>query len=597
MASGPDMDEHHPLQDGPALVIFRYERLNRKTDSIRVLEVLPRQDDGILRCRMRHVPISETAYRCLSYTWLPTSPTHWIEINGCAMAIGHNLYLFLHAYSTLQTEQLQTSSELPIWIDAISIDQSNTGERNQQVQRMGTIYKNASQVLIWLGELDEELLWFLGEVHAMVESQIIDSALSGPGGVNNWRQNQLKWRVAERWGKHTDFKGLFLGQFARFRALPYWTRVWVAQEILLPNHVVIFFEKRMIEIVTLRDAITTLLRAIGAPLNTEHGFSSFKDNMFMTYGDCRKPRDREHRVTFPTGLPALLAVFQACDCHDIRDRVYAMLSLARNRPPIAVNYDHDSVSLFQKVLLQYMDGSALDQLLWLGTLLIQALELRPPSDHTTPLRNNRLASAVNIGMPTWVDVTLEVIEASGRESDGRYRCSRVVMQCMYVPIYDGNNTHVLEFATTPSDSGPGLVVEFARCHEFLRGTSRELADADTVDCFWLSMPSEDVYYIDTGSIARRVSPARLLRSWKGQDVEQVFHLPADNGLPEEPCLAPSKRYWVQEDVSRFHVIASEMFEPAYKATIQKLEDDKQHENRSESSETRGTLVRWSNIEE
>jgi hypothetical protein len=39
-----------------------------------------------------------------------------------------------------------------IWIDAICINKSDIGERNQQVKMMSSIYKRASYVRIWLGE-------------------------------------------------------------------------------------------------------------------------------------------------------------------------------------------------------------------------------------------------------------------------------------------------------------------------------------------------------------------------------------------------------------------------------------------------------------
>ena len=39
-----------------------------------------------------------------------------------------------------------------LWIDAISINQQDFGEKNTQVQMMGEIYAGASRALVWLGE-------------------------------------------------------------------------------------------------------------------------------------------------------------------------------------------------------------------------------------------------------------------------------------------------------------------------------------------------------------------------------------------------------------------------------------------------------------
>jgi hypothetical protein len=39
-----------------------------------------------------------------------------------------------------------------LWIDAISINQDNAEERNEQVKIMDKIYRGASKVLIWIGQ-------------------------------------------------------------------------------------------------------------------------------------------------------------------------------------------------------------------------------------------------------------------------------------------------------------------------------------------------------------------------------------------------------------------------------------------------------------
>jgi hypothetical protein len=44
---------------------------------------------------------------------------------------------------------------LVIWIDAISINQTDIEERNREVARMGDIYSKCAQVNVWLGKLTE----------------------------------------------------------------------------------------------------------------------------------------------------------------------------------------------------------------------------------------------------------------------------------------------------------------------------------------------------------------------------------------------------------------------------------------------------------
>ncbi|KAF2803814.1 HET-domain-containing protein, partial [Mytilinidion resinicola] len=47
-----------------------------------------------------------------------------------------------------------------LWIDAICINQEDTNGRNCQVQQMGDIYWEATQVLSWLGT-NRHTSWFL----------------------------------------------------------------------------------------------------------------------------------------------------------------------------------------------------------------------------------------------------------------------------------------------------------------------------------------------------------------------------------------------------------------------------------------------------
>jgi hypothetical protein len=42
-----------------------------------------------------------------------------------------------------------------IWIDALRINQQNLTERTQQVSLMTRIYRQAKQVLVWLGREDD----------------------------------------------------------------------------------------------------------------------------------------------------------------------------------------------------------------------------------------------------------------------------------------------------------------------------------------------------------------------------------------------------------------------------------------------------------
>lgn len=66
-------------------------------------------------------------------------------MNGDDFLVSINLYTALEHLHHLKVK-------LPIWIDAICINQKNAAEKAVQVAQMRTIYEHAFSVVVWLGE-------------------------------------------------------------------------------------------------------------------------------------------------------------------------------------------------------------------------------------------------------------------------------------------------------------------------------------------------------------------------------------------------------------------------------------------------------------
>jgi hypothetical protein len=96
---------------------------------------------------LKSVPLddSPTGFIALSYTWGEDGPSFPITLNGQILFITMSLAKALYYIYSNRAPR-------PIWIDQISIDQSNKDEKNFQVPLMSKIYSKANEVLIWLGE-------------------------------------------------------------------------------------------------------------------------------------------------------------------------------------------------------------------------------------------------------------------------------------------------------------------------------------------------------------------------------------------------------------------------------------------------------------
>jgi hypothetical protein len=140
---------------------FRHEPLDLNKASIRLIEVLPADGSGIVQCRIRHATM-EARYACVSYVWGPPDDTHAIHLEGKPFSVRSNIWDFLTTVSTAIECPEQADKGNPtldfreaaksLWIDALCIDQDNTGEKNHQVQQMGQIFSSAQHVIAWFNK-------------------------------------------------------------------------------------------------------------------------------------------------------------------------------------------------------------------------------------------------------------------------------------------------------------------------------------------------------------------------------------------------------------------------------------------------------------
>lgn len=81
----------------------------------------------------------------MSYVWGHPSRSHEIVCNDKTLSLTASLEGALRRIR-------RANQPRRIWVDQLSINQDDLEERSQQVQFMNTIYKNATRVLVCLGE-------------------------------------------------------------------------------------------------------------------------------------------------------------------------------------------------------------------------------------------------------------------------------------------------------------------------------------------------------------------------------------------------------------------------------------------------------------
>ena len=127
--------------------------LRASQQCIRLLDILPDRLDGTVRCSLlpeKQVALTDAtkqSYVAISYECGdPESAKHNILINNKGFTVLDNLHTLL-----VNLQGRYADGKQDLWIDAISIDQTNLAEKHHQVQLMKAIYKKAHHVLCWLG--------------------------------------------------------------------------------------------------------------------------------------------------------------------------------------------------------------------------------------------------------------------------------------------------------------------------------------------------------------------------------------------------------------------------------------------------------------
>ena len=180
-----------------------------------------------VQCDGRRLPISTNGFQFLCYAF----QNHFFLPDGAGGGGGDDSpsFLPLGAYAAQLVPKY-------VWIDAISIDQSNLDERSHQVLIMGDIYQLCSTTIVWLGNEDPHpgAQWVLqtfaprfldlfrsrGYEYLMgMDSACTDAALVGHFGQD----------VCSRWAEEYKHFLLFLIQHRWFY------RGWVVQEVVLKS--------------------------------------------------------------------------------------------------------------------------------------------------------------------------------------------------------------------------------------------------------------------------------------------------------------------------------------------------------------------------
>src|SRR5690242_19071913 len=139
-------------------------------DSFRIMHLQPGQPGEEIYFRLETVVAAtmqpKPEYEALSYTWGDAYLQREIFCNDDATRSPTPLKVTVNCYEAQQSLRYADQPR-SLWIDAICIDQAKIEERNAQVKMMGSIFADAREVVVYLGESadDSDLVmeWYKNE--------------------------------------------------------------------------------------------------------------------------------------------------------------------------------------------------------------------------------------------------------------------------------------------------------------------------------------------------------------------------------------------------------------------------------------------------
>ncbi len=217
---------------------FTYGTRRLGLNEVRILVLFPQdyvEGSDDVHCQLVRLDLNATGqhgltkhpFIALSYVWGNPERQKKIFINGKRKQVTSNLYdALIHIRDLL--------SPVSLWIDALCINQDGVEERQREIQKMASIYRDATAVLLWLGPAEGDRRDIMGSIKmefAGAADLISRIAMSHSELYKVYEEkNQNAWTLMNE--AYEDSSPFGLALWALF-SLPAWKRVWIMQELVL----------------------------------------------------------------------------------------------------------------------------------------------------------------------------------------------------------------------------------------------------------------------------------------------------------------------------------------------------------------------------
>lgn len=245
----------------------------------------------------------------LSYASGPEAPVQDIFIESHDSHGWLSIQQDLHDFLKVRREA--TSKSPWFWDDQICIDQQDKEEKSQQVFLMPTIYSRARRVEVWLGPAFEQSDEAMDLILKLAESNM----------------NQKEIDLAQAPLQST---------LATTMKMPYWSRLWTVQELLLARNITIRLGKKTMP---WEKFWTGCLKSLTNKYVTPSAWINI-------YTLARSTRP----YLLKGNWPWIQTIVPRRDCSDVRDKVFGVLGLLPEELRFYPDYTFESEDVLFEIL-------------------------------------------------------------------------------------------------------------------------------------------------------------------------------------------------------------------------------------------------------
>jgi hypothetical protein len=344
---------------------FEHTPLIEPTKQFRLLSF--ETSSSALSCRLQNFDLKDCPeYYALSYVYGDPSIRESIVVNGREADVNQQ------GWHTLKQASARASARSYYWLDAICINQDDHHEKAIQVYKIAQIFTGAIEVWACFGAEQDDS----GFLFQALQSFPLDSishaqseAMTVTESSNELQRRTVNWLVS----LGDDFDR-FASALKAFGHRPFFSRMWIYQELYLAAKVVMVCGTATADMLALRD-IARICTNLSHSYRPDKGYDykgaqmRLIDMVEKTDLFSEKLNHDQHRLAMlvqrvhrnrdvlnymeANMLFSIQEAVQELQCYDPRDKIFALLGVLDPEYGIAPDYTMSCYELSSQVLARH----------------------------------------------------------------------------------------------------------------------------------------------------------------------------------------------------------------------------------------------------